>query len=148
MTARRYVPPAGAPRAVIVDLDGTVALRTGDRSPYDWQRVGEDEPNLPVIELVQVLAKAGFRIIGMSGRDEECYRQSESWLLHHGVPVDELWMRRRKDNRSDDVVKLELFDRHVRDRYDVAWVIDDRDQVVKAWRSIGLTVLQVAEGDF
>ena len=45
-------------------------------------------------------------------------------------------------------MKLELFDRHVRDSYDVRYVLDDRQQVVDAWRSIGLTVFQVAEGNF
>ena len=50
---------------------------------------------------------------------------------------------------SEDVtMKLELFDRHVRDSYDVRYVLDDRQQVVDAWRSIGLTVFQVAEGNF
>jgi hypothetical protein len=38
-------------RAVLVDIDGTLALRTGDRSPYDWDRVGVDDPKPPVIEL-------------------------------------------------------------------------------------------------
>ena len=46
-------------RAVIVDIDGTLALRTGDRSPFDWHRVGEDTPNPPVIELVQLIHAAG-----------------------------------------------------------------------------------------
>ena len=33
--------------------------------------------------------------------------------------------------------------------YDVAGVLDDRDQVVKMWRNeLGLTCLQVAEGNF
>jgi hypothetical protein len=30
----------------------------------------------------------------------------------------------------------------------VTCVLDDRDQVVNAWRALGLTVLQVADGDF
>ena len=29
----------------IVDIDGTVAIM-GDRSPFDWARVGEDLPNI------------------------------------------------------------------------------------------------------
>jgi len=65
-----------------------------------------------------------------------------------GVPYDALYMRAHKDGRRDSVVKVELFDAHVRDAYDVTCVLDDRDQVVEAWRALGLTVLQVAEGDF
>ncbi len=33
-------------------------------------------------------------------------------------------------------------------RYTIKFVLDDRNQVVEFWRSLGLTVLQVAEGDF
>ncbi|WP_456064519.1 phosphatase domain-containing protein [Hamadaea tsunoensis] len=50
--------------------------------------------------------------------------------------------------RNDALVKLDLFDKHIRHRYRVEYVLDDRDRVVNAWRSIGLTVFQVAEGSF
>lgn len=60
----------------------------------------------------------------------------------------ELFMRPAGDTRNDAVVKLELFDQHIRDRYDVLRCYDDRARVVAAWRSIGLTVFQVADGNF
>jgi hypothetical protein len=138
------------PRAVLVDIDGTLALRTGTRSPFDWGRVGEDEPHPAVVELVQTLAAAGrHRIILLSGRDEVCRWQTEMWLDAQRVPYDELHMRARNDNRKDFVVKAELYRAHVAGRYTVAFVVDDRDQVVRMWRhDLGLTCLQVAEGDF
>lgn len=138
------------PRAVLVDIDGTLALRTGNRSPYDWSRVGEDEPNPAVIELVQTLAAAGrHRIILLSGRDEVCRQQTEMWLDAQAVPFHELHMRARKDNRKDSVVKAELYRAHVEGRHTVAFVVDDRRQVVDMWRNeLGLTCLQVAEGNF
>lgn len=136
-------------RVVLVDIDGTLALRAGDRSPYDWDRVGEDEPNPPVIELVRIIHAAGqHRIILMSGRDESCRWQTEMWLTAQRVPFDELYMRTEKDNRRDSIVKEELYRQHVEGISEVAFVIDDRKQVVQMWRSLGLTVFQVAEGDF
>jgi hypothetical protein len=45
-------------------------------------------------------------------------------------------------------VKLELFDENIRGVWNVKRVYDDRNRVVAAWRSIGLTVLQVADGNF
>jgi hypothetical protein len=57
-------------------------------------------------------------------------------------------MRRAGDRRKDWVVKSELYREHIEPRYDVLLVLDDRDQVVRAWRGLGLTVFQVAEGDF
>ena len=48
----------------------------------------------------------------------------------------------------DGVAKGEMFDAHVRGKFNVALVLDDRTSVVAYWRSLGLTVFQVAEGDF
>lgn len=144
----QYVPPAGAPTAVIVDVDGTVALMVA-RSPYDESRVHEDRPNVPVIAVVRALAAAGNRIVFCSGRTEACRTATEKWLVEHvAASFDGLHMRPVGDFRQDNVVKLELFDQHIRHQYRVTAVIDDRASVVTAWRSIGLTVLQCAPGDF
>jgi len=145
MTARR--------RAVIVDIDGTLALRGDDpgvRHWSEWARVGEDQPNPAVIELVQALASTGrYAVVLMSGRDEVCRWQTELWLAAQDVPFDELFMRAAKDNRRDAVVKRELYERNVAGRYAVAFVVDDRDQVVRMWRDeLGLTVFQCADGAF
>lgn len=136
-------------RAVLVDIDGTLALR-GERSPYDWHRVGEDVPNPAVVELVRTLyvAKEHF-IVLLSGRDESCRPHTEAWLAFNRIPSDELFMRPHKDNRKDSIVKKELYHRWVEPKYEVAFVLDDREQVVRMWRKeLGLTCLQVAEGKF
>lgn len=140
--------PDGRVRAALIDIDGTLAER-GNRSPFDWSRVGEDQPRPAVIELVQTIATAGrHRIILLSGRDEVCRVQTEMWLSAQGVPFDELHMRPRKDNRKDSILKEELYRTRIEGRYLVAFVVDDRDQVVKMWRSLGLDCFQVAEGAF
>jgi hypothetical protein len=143
-----YTPPAGAPSVVLVDVDGTVALRAG-RSPYDETLVDTDLPNRPVIMTVRALHAAGHAIVYCSGRTEGCRDKTEVWLREHvGVPFEALHMRPVGDQRRDSIVKLELFDAHIRHRYAVLCVLDDRKQVVEAWRAIGLTVLAVADGDF
>ena len=38
------------PDAIICDVDGTVALMHGNRSPFDWDKVGSDKPNQWVID--------------------------------------------------------------------------------------------------
>lgn len=143
-----YEPKPGTPSAVLVDIDGTVALMNG-RSPYDETRVAEDKPNQPVIEVVWALSAAGHRIVFMSGRSEACREATAEWLAEH-VAISHVgpFMRPAGDTRRDAIVKAELFDRHVRDAYAVVCVLDDRRQVVEMWRAMGLTVLQVAEGDF
>ncbi len=143
-----YRPPAEAPPVVLVDIDGTVALMSG-RSPYDWSRVGEDSPNPAVIAAVRAMHAAGNAIVFCSGRDAECRPDTEAWLdLHVGVPYEALFMRPAGDSRKDSVVKREIFETEIRDRWQVVGVFDDRQQVVRMWRELGLTVFQVAEGDF
>jgi len=132
--------------AIIVDFDGTLALK-GERKPYDWSRVGEDQPNLPVVFVVRHLALFSTVLI-VSGRDEECRWQSEMWLHAQSISFHELFMRPKGDNRPDTEVKREIYEREIRDKYNVLVVIDDRNSVVKQWREMGLPCFQVAEGDF
>lgn len=146
-----YVAPeVFVPAAYIVDIDGTLAQMTG-RGPFDWARVGEDEPIANVVETVKTLALSGRKIIFMSGRDEVSRKATEEWLREHmEIVVDSsnLFMRSEGDMRKDNIVKYELFDANVRGKYRVIGVIDDRLQVVKMWREIGLTVFQCDWGDF
>jgi hypothetical protein len=131
----------------LVDIDGTLALR-GARGPFDWHRVGEDAPNEPVLDVVRALARNGHQIIFISGRKEQCRRETVAWLRLHGLDATRLYLRADSDNRPDQVLKREIYDKHILGRHDVAGVIDDRDRVVRVWRSLGLTCLQVAEGKF
>jgi predicted kinase len=144
-----YEPNALLPDAVIVDIDGTMA-KMKDRSPYDWMRVGEDEPVQAVIDAVKAAHCSGSQIIVMSGRDGSCKYPTLGWLKRHlGPDISfKLFMRAEKDGRRDDIVKLELFDTHVRNKFNIQYVLDDRDQVVRMWRKLGLTCMQVAPGDF
>lgn len=140
----------------LCDIDGTLALR-GDRSPYDWSRVGEDAPNKPVVTVVRALAVRS-PLVFMSGRMEQCRQQTLTWLHanvcdHARLPVCltgyPLYMRADDDYRPDQVVKRELYERLVQGIHEVEGVIDDRDKVVRMWRDeLGLTCLQVAPGAF
>lgn len=143
-----YRPDPELPPAVLVDIDGTVALLDG-RSPYDMSRVGDDEPNHAVIAAVRAMHAAGHAVVFCTGRDESARADTEAWLaLHVGVEYEALFMRQLGDSRRDAVVKGEIFEAEIRDRWRIVGVFDDRQQVVKMWRELGLTVFQVAEGDF
>ncbi|KIF04977.1 polynucleotide kinase [Streptomyces sp. RSD-27] len=144
---RPYVADPALPAAVMCDIDGTLAL-TGDRGPYDFSRCELDLLNEPVRHALDAFRRGGDRIVLLSGRGEEHRTQTESWLRAHEVPYDELWMRAAGDARRDDVVKAELFDAHVRERYAVRVSLDDRDRVVAVWRRMGLPTWQVNYGDF
>lgn len=147
-----YDNPDTLPAAIIVDIDGTLA-KMSDRSPYDWHRVGEDSPVQAVIDAVDSAYRSGKRLIFMSGRDASCRDITIEWLQHNlkSFNSDEfafLFMRAEGDNRKDDLVKYELFNKHVRGKYHIKYVLDDRDQVIKMWRQLGLNAFQVNYGDF
>lgn len=142
-----YVPDLSLPRAVLVDIDGTLALR-GDRGVYDFEHCGRDLPNLPVVRAVKTFRLAGDQIILLSGRGAEFRTQTLNWLVTHDVWFDELHMRPVGDTRRDDIVKAELFDAHVRDRFAVSHSLDDRDRCIRLWRQMGLSSWQVNYGNF
>jgi predicted kinase len=142
-----YVPDPSKPSAIICDLDGTLCLHDG-RSPYDVSKCLSDKPNPPIVEIVNKYYHAGTDIIFCSGREEKFRELSMRWLNDHCELGYNLFMRPTGDFRKDWIIKAELFDAHIRDSYNVRFVLDDRDQVVKMWRKMGLTCLQVAEGAF
>jgi hypothetical protein len=136
------------PYAILCDIDGTIALK-GDRDPYDYDKAMEDAVNWPVVKAVERLSGATCSVFLVSGRDEECRDVTEYWLRTHDIFRDAgLLMRPHKDNRSDEVVKEELYRKYIEPFYTVQLVFDDRNRVVAMWRRIGLTCFQVAEGDF
>ncbi|MFE4681629.1 AAA family ATPase [Streptomyces sp. NPDC056721] len=140
----------GLPHAVLVDLDGTLA-KMGERSPFDWDRVDEDDVHQDVVDLVTTLRDAGAEIVFVSGRDEQAYMPTRTWLEKHlgsWTSLSPLLMRKRFDMRQDAVVKEEIYRQWILGRYNVWLVLDDRQQVVDMWRRLGLRVLQVAPGNF
>lgn len=44
--------------AIICDLDGTIALMNGKRSPFEFLKCDQDDPNLPVIDVLETMVKA------------------------------------------------------------------------------------------
>jgi hypothetical protein len=138
------------PKVWIVDIDGTLALK-GDRKPFDWGRVGEDEPNDPVIAVVRALRATGCGIVYVTGRMECCRAATAAWLDANVLPSLGMLLMMRPDGdfRPDEALKREIYETRLRSLFDVAGVIDDRAKVVRMWRhDLGLTCLQVADGDF
>lgn len=140
------------PLSCVFDIDGTTALMN-DRSPFDKSRYNEDSPNPPVIDVILTYYEKGYKILFVSGRDEEGREITETWLKTHltiqNKPIQfELFMRRNKDTRNDSIIKKELYQHNIENIYNVIFWCDDRDRVVKAVRELGIPCFQVAYGDF
>ncbi len=147
---------------IIFDLDGTLALiderrelSTKPNGKIDFDKLHDpslikhDKPNWPVIKMAQLFAEQGFNVVIFSGRSDKTKFTTRSWLSNNRVPFHKLVMRPHKTMNfiPDEILKKDMLDKHA-DIDDVFLVVDDRNKVVKMWRDLGLTVFQVAEGDF
>ena len=130
---------------VIFDVDGTLAL-IGDRSPYDQKRAYVDDPNIIVAEQVQFHKDKGRKIIIMSGRDGDSRKVTEEWLDFYNIQYDELYMRSDNDIRKDKIVKKELYENHIKGKYNVLAWYDDRLQVIDLIYDLGIFCFNVNQG--
>lgn len=135
------------PSAIIVDMDGTLAHFNG-RGPYDFDKCNTDTLDEVVAGIVRDLNYVGEEIIVVSGRDDSCMEMTVEWLNDNGIPFNRIFMRETGNKEKDSIVKRKIFDQHIRGKYNIKLVLDDRNQVVDMWRQLGLKCLQVAPGDF
>jgi hypothetical protein len=149
-------------KIVICDLDGTVADCTHRRhhvesKPKNWDAFysacDQDEIFPAIVNLLDVLVMANIEIVYMSGRRDSERAKTQAWMDKYDLPEGALIMRKVGDFRPDTEVKAEMFAHRVAcvpgfRKENILFVLDDRASVVKMWRDMGLTCLQVAEGDF
>jgi hypothetical protein len=144
-------------RYVIVDIDGTLT-KVGARveclkaTPPDWDsfyaRCGEDEAVHQIVMLTRALWEGGYEIALLSGRRESCRVATVEWMERHKVGYNVMLLRADGDHRHDTEVKPELLAKAGIPLDEIAFVLEDRNSMVKKWRELGLICLQVAEGDF
>ncbi|MCD2421722.1 AAA family ATPase [Niabella pedocola] len=136
------------PRAVICDLDGTLALMD-HRDPFDASDCENDRLNKAVADTLIFYQQNGHHILLVSGREDKYQQQTLRFLKKHAIHFDALWMRPSGNYIKDSVLKKELFKQQIEGRYHVSLVLDDRDQVVDMWRKeLQLPCFQVFYGPF
>ncbi len=144
----RYTPDVTKPLAMIVDLDGTT-FHTNGRDIFDYESVDTDIPDDVIVDLINMYAKRGVKLLVFSGREDigSCRSKTLAALNDVGVLPDEYEMRPLGDRRPDVHVKEEFLKNHC-ENYNIFLAVDDRDQVVDLWRFHGIKTLQVDYGDF
>lgn len=138
----------------IFDMDGTLT-RPGKRLEHirgkkkNWklfyEEMLEDKPNAPIVHVCLTLIRSGCDVRIVTGRPEQYREKTVEWLRRVGIEDREIYMRRRGDVRFDYVVKAELI---APIAHRVVVIFEDRQQVVDAYRSLGLTVCQVTKGNY
>lgn len=133
---------------IIIDLDGTLAIHT-DRDIFDYMKSDQDVLNSPLAYIINALSKFDVDVIIVSGRSDNCLQITKDWLYVHDVHYDEIYMKPLERESDDDVsFKTEIYEKYIKDIYNVIAVFDDRDKVVSMWRLFNLPVYQVYNGDF
>jgi predicted kinase len=136
------------PKAIICDLDGTLALMNG-RNPFDASKCDQDLINEPVANVLRNYKKLGYKILLVSGREDRYKEPTLRFLEKHTIEFDDLIMRKSQDSRKDSIIKTEIYNDFIKDKYFVEFALDDRNQVVDTWRNdLKLPCFQVYYGDF
>ena len=152
----------------LIDIDGTLAdcshrlhfigttpgkrLEVKPDAPVNWDAFHDacvDDPFIgPMCELVIALCEA-YTIVYVTGRPHSHAKQTEQWLIDNQLPSGPIFMRTAGDYRPDYVVKREIYEKLILPKLGKADIaIEDRDQVVKMWRELGITTLQCREGEY
>lgn len=129
--------------------------KDSDRLKYltgqkDWdsfyEACGEDSVNEPVAEIFRIM-KLHYKVKIVTGRRESVKAKTMEWLTKNNLmtPYYDIHMRKNGDTRHDTIVKPELVADFIGD---ILMVFEDRNSMVKKWRELGITCLQVADGDF
>lgn len=134
------------PEAVCFDIDGTLAHMV-NRSPFEWNKVDHDIYSPIVGEQMEFHNSKGRTIIVLSGRDSSCRKLTEEWLEFYGLKYNFLLMRPENDFRKDSVIKKEFYETHIKDKYNLLCVYDDRLQVLDTWHKLGIFAFNVNQGN-
>jgi predicted kinase len=149
---KKIVQEGSLPKAIICDLDGTLFHMNGRRGPFEWDKVDLDVVDEEIVTVLKAFIYKGYTIFFLSGRDGVCKELSYVSIkkafyteLTHGDILDFkhfFYMRKEGDMRKDSIVKEELFNEHIKDKYNVKLVLDDRPSIVRNWHKLGFKVLQ------
>ena len=135
------------PKAVIVDVDGTLADVRGIRhhvaqKPKDFDAFhaasADVPPNQQAIDFVKRHHDAGHVIVIVTARRQQWLDVTQAWLDQHvPVPFDGPLHRLDGDFRPDVQVKRDIH-RYLARNYDIRAACDDNPNVIALWEEIGI----------
>jgi hypothetical protein len=138
-----YDPDTKRPKAILVDIDGCVAL-----GPTPFSGNSDDySPNMPVIACVQAMYKDGYKIVYLTGRPESTRKTTFKWLIENVCPFEELYMRPDGSAEKSEVLKYLDFNTHIRSQYNAVFTLENCKEVVQMFRAIGLSSFKVHGDD-
>jgi len=142
---------------IIFDVDGTL-MDISHRRKFVVQRPKDfdsfrkatefDTRKEDIFTVAKALQAQGHKILISTGRNKSQRAITLKQLMGGGLVFEKIYMRSDTDFTPDDELKSRFLDRMIEDGYFPIMAFDDRQRVVDMFRSRGLTVFQVAEGNF
>ena len=143
--------------AVIFDIDGTLSDNEhrvhhlqGEKKDWDAFFAAQplDTPRQDVLDVLCMYERDGCFIFLLTGRGEEWRDMTEAWLAKYNIHYDVLVMRPLGDRTDDDILKLEQIKAWQAEGFNIVGLFDDRMRICEAARNHGITVFQMARGEF
>lgn len=139
---------------VIVDIDNTLSInkkryelatKSDDSIDwdvlYDYDNVISDEPNYPMIDIVNGL-HSKYEIYILTSRPQMIFNSTYDWLEKYGVNFDALFMRSEENHYIKDVeLKQKMYNDFIKD--DVFCAFDDKQEIIDMWISLGIPSFKV-----
>jgi hypothetical protein len=147
-------------KAIILDIDGCLAdseishlfekeIASGD---FEWftSRLESFESfswSKPFV-LSLVNSPWGLDVLFVTARQENYLGETVFWMTKHlGVDISDqkiyLFMRPVGDVQGSSALKKDIYLHKIRQRWDVLFAIDDRPDVIKMWKSVGVPSMLV-----
>lgn len=158
-------------KCIIVDIDGTIALdKHGEIIPTDFTREGWNEfhkhmdmydadrfiPIWSTINMIECIVNDSlgtipiFFVTAREDTGKGKIRANTLELIDNcfGCVVDEqLYMRAENDFRSSAEVKRDILLHDVLPKYNVLFAVDDEEDNIKMFQTLGITAYKVYLGD-
>ena len=132
----------GNPKAVVFDLDKTVLVHNGKRSPFDWSDLSGDTPIEGIKSIINSFYNSSIYIIFLTGRPESSRRNTESWLKDNKIKYNSLIMKEGSPYQKSAITKRESM-LEIQKDFNVLLVFEDMQPCVDMYKDLGLIVCQV-----
>lgn len=146
---------------ILFDIDHTISdafwrddMIKRSRNSGDWEeyhsRGKYDKPIDDMLQLIKIIKFGSFDYVhsndtevwAITARPEKWRKQTMEWFIKHEIKIDVLLMRPENEFKSAPEIKIKLCkDEGILDR--VLCIFDDREDVVEAFKGLGITALQV-----
>lgn len=135
--------------AILVDINGTLSdvskvVHFIQGAEKDWEGFFGNMNNVPPNPMVKEFVKAmkqsqnGFMIVLVSGAPERYKPQTVEWLKKHSIKFDDIFFRPEWDKRRGWQFKKTIYEKLIKNIYNVKLVLDDKEDACKTWMELGL----------